>query len=516
MKDYNNLKKKNSASSRKGLWSLFGPILAVLLCIILFILVRFSIVAREQAKKDIQEQLTSNAYVTVHEAALDLGQIMSVGNVASGMLNDDGVDYDHWKETIRYISESNSKVYMTSIVDATGHGICSVNDKIIDLSNVDYYKRFTDPYFAIINDDEITNNSALVCVNPIVSNGSIIGYVSQYVHILEINKLLPLEGNDTNNGLIVIKNDGDIVLKRGTCPMAAGQNLFNILENSQVTGISFEKIESNVGYNITQTFDVQIGNENYMMVSIPMNVGGWTMMQVLKSEYIEMLVDRKSAAERDLVKALGLICVLTVICIFAIVLVSRARDRQASRDLENKADTDLLTGLNNKIATERKIKEALEYGHESQHLLLLFDIDNFKKINDTMGHAFGDQVLKSLGEQLSQEFRKSDILGRTGGDEFTFLIRDLKSDDIIIKECEKITNFFNHFQIGDYVKYSATASIGAAVYPRDGKDFEELYKSADTALYEAKKLGKNRLRYRDKELAETVENMKKQKQEEAK
>lgn len=514
MKDVN--PKKKNTTAKRGLWSLFGPVLAILVFIILFILFRFSIVSREEAQKDVQEQLTSNAYVTVHEASLDLGQIMAVGNVAAGMLNDDGVNYDHWKDILTYVSRSNSKVYMASVVDANGKGVCSVNDNRIDLAGFNYYKRYEGSYFEIISDDGITNNTALVCVNPIVAEGKTIGYLNQYVHILEVNKLLPLEGNDTNNGLVVMRQNGDVVLKRGSSPVSAGQNLLTFIENGEVLTNTFGKVKSNIGYNITQTFEAKVDGETYMFVSIPMNVGGWTMIQILKDEYIEKLVNRKSLAERELIKALGLICVLTVVFIFTIVLVSRARDRQASRDLENKADTDLLTGLNNKIATERKIKDALEYGHDSQHLLLLFDIDNFKKINDTMGHAFGDQVLKSLGEQLSQEFRKSDILGRTGGDEFTFLIKDLKSDDIVIKECEKIIKFFNHFQIGDYVKYSATASIGAAVYPRDGKDFDELYKSADNALYEAKKLGKNRLRYHDKGLAETVENMKKQKSEEAK
>ena len=136
--------------------------------------------------------------------------------------------------------------------------------------------------------------------------------------------------------------------------------------------------------------------------------------------------------------------------------------------------------------------------------MLLFDIDNFKKINDTMGHAFGDQVLKSLGEQLSMEFRKTDILGRIGGDEFAILLKDIKDDEIILKEGDKILQFFRQFKVGDYVKYSATASIGAAIYPRDGKDFQELYKSADNALYEAKKQGKNRLIYYNSDMADNV------------
>ena len=86
--------------------------------------------------------------------------------------------------------------------------------------------------------------------------------------------------------------------------------------------------------------------------------------------------------------------------------------------LEDKADTDLLTDLNNKMATERKIREYMEKYPDKQGVLFVLDVDNFKKINDTMGHAFGDEVLRSLAVRLQSMFRATDIVGRTGGDEF--------------------------------------------------------------------------------------------------
>ena len=163
-------------------------------------------------------------------------------------------------------------------------------------------------------------------------------------------------------------------------------------------------------------------------------------------------------------------------------------------------DTDLLTGLNNKMATERKIQEYIEQNPDKQCLFFLFDIDNFKKINDTLGHAFGDEVLRSLGQQLSNEFRVTDIIGRTGGDEFILFLKDIKDDEILEKEATRFANFFHSFQAGEYVKYSATSSIGATVYPRDAKDYHGLYTTADTALYEAKRQGKNRMVFYNKDL----------------
>ena len=128
-------------------------------------------------------------------------------------------------------------------------------------------------------------------------------------------------------------------------------------------------------------------------------------------------------------------------------------------------------------------------------LLFVLDVDNFKKINDTLGHAFGDEVLSSLGHQVKAMFRASDIIGRTGGDEFMILLKNLGSDEILEKEAKKLGDFFKDFQTGEYVKYAATASIGAAVFPKDGQDFESMYKAADSALYVAKKRGKSQIAF---------------------
>ena len=131
-------------------------------------------------------------------------------------------------------------------------------------------------------------------------------------------------------------------------------------------------------------------------------------------------------------------------------------------------------------------------------MLFILDIDNFKKINDTMGHAFGDEVLRSLGQQIGVIFRATDIIGRIGGDEFMIFLKGVSDKQAVYKEAKKVENFFKNFQAGEYVKYAATASIGVAIFPHEGNDFETLYKAADQGLYKAKKRGKNQLAfYRD-------------------
>ena len=205
----------------------------------------------------------------------------------------------------------------------------------------------------------------------------------------------------------------------------------------------------------------------------------------------------------DLIVKISISIAAALIVITVINVLVRIKVSEHSKVLEDKADTDLLTDLNNKMATERKIREYMEKYPDKQGVLFVLDVDNFKKINDTMGHAFGDEVLRNLAVRLQSMFRATDIVGRTGGDEFMVFLKDIRDITMIEREGKKIEQFFHQFEVGEYVKYSVTASVGAAVFPGDGNTFENLYKSADNALYVSKRRGKNQLTFYKKPEKET-------------
>lgn len=237
--------------------------------------------------------------------------------------------------------------------------------------------------------------------------------------------------------------------------------------------------------------------ESRLLVYAPIEINSWAVIVGASEAQIDTERDtiwvNTSSMLYELLAAIFVFAVVVVI----INLITRLRFFAKSKALEKKADTDLLTGLTNKLATEQKIKEFISQNPNGTGMMFLLDIDNFKKINDTMGHAFGDEVLRSFGMQISSHFRMTDIIGRTGGDEFTIFLKNVKGDDDVIRQAEKLENFFKGFQVGEYVKYSVTASIGAAVFPQDGADFESLYLSADKAVYKAKDRGRNQLAFYD-------------------
>ncbi len=158
---------------------------------------------------------------------------------------------------------------------------------------------------------------------------------------------------------------------------------------------------------------------------------------------------------------------------------------------KNKAEKDLLVDAYNKKATEKRIKEALK--DESSGAFFIIDIDNFKNINDTKGHPFGDKVLIYLSQRISNTFREHDIIGRIGGDEFIVFMKNSTSIEIVEAKakslCRDINLPFSDKESGQSV--SITISIGVALTQNDARQFSELYNNADIALYNSKSKGKN-------------------------
>lgn len=157
------------------------------------------------------------------------------------------------------------------------------------------------------------------------------------------------------------------------------------------------------------------------------------------------------------------------------------------------AVTDSLTGLLNRKSTMERIEKCLSSSeNNSKHVLLFIDLDSFKQINDSKGHPFGDEVLKSVAGKLKMIFRRDDIIGRIGGDEFMVLLKNISSREEAEERAKHIFCGRPFSYIWEGTEEFITCSIGASLYT-SGKTFDKLYAEADEAMYRAKKEGKNRL-----------------------
>ena len=167
--------------------------------------------------------------------------------------------------------------------------------------------------------------------------------------------------------------------------------------------------------------------------------------------------------------------------------------------LNKQARVDQLTGVLNKRTFEQRVDALLKRAEDGEsYAMLLIDVDNFKSVNDTFGHAFGDKVLANMGEIMRNTFRAEDSLGRLGGDEFCVFMSikgDMREEDrnrLIHKKCGELCAAFRdmHEPIGDR-EFTGSVSVGVSVYPANGKSFSDLYKLADSALYATKRHGKD-------------------------
>jgi diguanylate cyclase (GGDEF)-like protein/PAS domain S-box-containing protein len=167
--------------------------------------------------------------------------------------------------------------------------------------------------------------------------------------------------------------------------------------------------------------------------------------------------------------------------------------RELIDQLAYQALHDTLTGLPNRSLLERRLDRTLADArrHNWQLAVLFIDLDRFKQINDTLGHALGDQVLQQVARRLEGCLRKSDCLARMGGDEFTVILTEMADSRDALRVAEKLLAAFEEpFQIEGRDLF-LTSSIGISLYPRDGKDAVTLQRKADTAMYRAKNHGKN-------------------------
>ncbi|MEG1191444.1 MAG: diguanylate cyclase [Oscillospiraceae bacterium] len=162
--------------------------------------------------------------------------------------------------------------------------------------------------------------------------------------------------------------------------------------------------------------------------------------------------------------------------------------------LQEKAERDLLTGIYNKITAELMIQNATDFIPEDavSGAFLLIDVDDFKNVNDSLGHASGDEVLKKVAQGLISLFPGGDIVGRMGGDEFVAYINHIDNDEIALKKAGQICEMFHGIGISSNADFSISGTVGIALFPAHGNCFDRLYRNADTALYGAKRQGKDR------------------------
>ncbi|OYX29143.1 MAG: diguanylate cyclase [Hydrogenophilales bacterium 32-62-9] len=176
--------------------------------------------------------------------------------------------------------------------------------------------------------------------------------------------------------------------------------------------------------------------------------------------------------------------------------------RQAEARIEFLAHHDALTGLPNRVLLRDRFAQALSLSERAKTRIavLFLDLDNFKVVNDTLGHASGDLLLQQVVKRLSHCTRESDTISRQGGDEFILLLNDIPNQETVERIAgEILQRLADPVEIDGHV-LNTSGSIGIAMVPEDGRDFDSLLQKADTAMYNAKEAGRNAYRFYDEQM----------------
>lgn len=168
----------------------------------------------------------------------------------------------------------------------------------------------------------------------------------------------------------------------------------------------------------------------------------------------------------------------------------------AKQRIEELAYHDTLTGLPNRLQLDKKIEHSINLAKRNQtnFAVLFLDLDHFKKINDSLGHQYGDQVLVEVAQRLCNNIREIDIASRLGGDEFVLMLEQTDARGAEISAQRILEALAMPFTINS-INFTVTCSIGIALYPEDGLTFDDLIKNADSAMYHAKEHGRSGFRF---------------------
>ena len=215
----------------------------------------------------------------------------------------------------------------------------------------------------------------------------------------------------------------------------------------------------------------------------------WSGEELITAENKEKyhVVVNISAARNSVTKDKHYICVLTDI----------SAQKSAEKELRFLANYDHLTGLPNRSLLLERVKHAMEHSNRHGKSIALFfiDLDRFKQVNDSLGHAFGDLLLTEITQRLTKVLRADDTVARIGGDEFVVLLESFKSNVHLGNIAQKIIDSIEEpFQLKKNI-VSIGASIGIAMYPEDATDSDKLLRNADVAMYHAKQLGRNNFQF---------------------
>ena len=328
---------------------------------------------------------------------------------------------------------------------------------------------------------------------PIYKGDDIIGVFGGSFNVSAISRILFADLFGGEGNCSIVTSEGEIIaIESGEASEHRIQyetNMFefynekNLKEEYTLEALKKEFKEGNTGL---VKLSLEERNEpDHYLAYIPLEYNDWMICYTVPVETAQK--DYEFIRRYELI-FMGSFCTLVAI----LVLYIAFRNKEENEKLVHCAQMDALTGLYNKENTQKVIDSTLDtMNNKAFSGFMILDMDYFKEINDTFGHAVGDKVLQAFGGLLQSQFRDQDVVGRIGGDEFVVFLYDIGSEENMEQRVMNLQQKIKALDIPEIKGHKLTSSAGIAFAPKDGENFMELYRRADNALYQVKRGGRD-------------------------
>ena len=326
---------------------------------------------------------------------------------------------------------------------------------------------------------------------PVYQNGNVIAVLGGSYNVTALSRMLFNDVFDDSGYSLIINQNGEIIAYDGDSAyheITYGDNFFKFYEHKKLlSDDTLKKIRLDFKNEKDGTVRLQTASTSdaaqYLSYT-KLGMNGWMICYVIPVADAQNSYDFIKSDESIL---LGIFLILVLLLVLYIIRTNRKQNEELIRT----AELDGLTGAYNKRATEAYINKILTQMPDEKGTFVILDVDKFKDVNDRYGHAVGDTVLHELAKTFFRHFRKDDIIGRIGGDEFVIYMRNTESKEIASARVKNLIENVRSLPFEEMNGNHVTISVGIAFVPEAGNCYMDLYKNADTALYETKQNGRD-------------------------
>ena len=482
------MKKKSETPLQGYLSSIVAFIIATALGIVVF-----SVVSQRGVDKLAQTKLTLNVtrQSSHFEDILDVNYQFLDGVAAQ--IGSDGILISEKNRNMLSAIKSTTSIDHVSLIEPDGTAHCETGE-VKDVSHRKYFQEGISGH-RILSDpvqSSLDHETRVILGVPVSHNGKIIGLLGASYNVTTLNHLMFDDLFDGKGFCIIINENGDIISLDGnsTCQkITYDDNFFDFYSQWSIRGKdSLQAIRDafqTQSDGLAKLLHPEDPDSSRYIAYSPLHLNNWMMCYVIPVS----VANASYAFVRNYALALNAYFMILVILLIWRIAMIHTRDR---RELVHSAQIDGLTAVYNKEHTQPAIDHFLQMSHpDTLHAFLILDIDKFKDVNDTYGHAVGDKVLQRVGEFLKSQFRDGDIIGRIGGDEFVILMKQVSSKEAALARVQNMVERIRSIKHAEMDGKPITFSVGVAFSPEQGIRFDDLYRNADKALYQTKRGGRN-------------------------